>query len=116
MSTLLTTPGMTTAVLERDGAIVAYACCGKGADLQGHWHELGGDDRDLAELLPSAMHLAEHVEAIVIVPPYRHSLAAALGASVVDEGTVPGPMWRAAGDPGGSGDLPAIWVDGLDSV
>lgn len=116
MSTLLTTPGMTTAVLERDGAIVAYACCGKGADLQGHWHELGGDDGDLAELLPTAMHLAEQVEAVVIVPPYRRSLAAALGASVVDEGTVPGPMWRATSDTGRSGDLPAIWVDGLDSV
>ena len=46
MSGLLTTPGMSTFVLERDGAVVAYACTGKGADLHGFWHELGGCDQD----------------------------------------------------------------------
>ncbi len=115
MSTLLSTPGMTTAVLERDGQVVAYACCGKGADLQGHWHELGGDDDAVADLLPAALHLAEQVEAIVIVPPYRDRLVARLGAGIVGEGTVPGPMLRVLGG-AAMATLPPVWVDGLDSV
>ncbi len=111
MSGLLTTPGMTTAVLEDEGEVVAYACCGKGADLQGHWHELGGTDAAVARLLPAAMHIADQVEAVVLVPPYRTTLRAALGASVVGEGMVPGPMVRAK-----PGIDATFWIDGLDSV
>lgn len=110
MSGLLTTPGMTTVVLEQGGAITAYACCGKGADLQGHWHEMGGTDEAVARLLPAALHVADQVEAVVLVPPYRDGLAALLGATVVGEGTVPGPMVRSRDAVGG------FWIDGLDSV
>jgi len=111
MSTLLTTPGMTTLVLERDGAPVAYACTGKGADLQGHWHELGGSDEDLAVLVPAAMHFTDQIEAALLLPPYRGELRERLAAQVLDEIAVPGPMVRARQPrPGG------CWIDGLDSV
>ena len=110
-SILLSTPGMTTLVRERDGAVVAYACCGKGADLQGHWHELGGSDEDLAVLLPAALHVTGQTDAVVLVPPWRPRLPALLGPAAVDVGTVPGPMWRAT-----DGGERACWIDGLDSV
>lgn len=111
MSGLLTTPGMTTVVLERNGVVVAYACCGKGADLQGHWHEVGGRDEDLALLLPAAMHVAGQVEAFLLLPPYRAQLRRLLLRNVVGELAVAGPMARSPRGP-----LPAIWIDGLDSV
>jgi GNAT superfamily N-acetyltransferase len=111
MSALLTTPGMTALGLERDGQLVAYACCGKGADLQGHWHEFGGDDADVAVLLQAGMHHLGQTDAIVLLPPWRTGLRAALGRSVVDELAVDGPMHRS--DDGGS---LACWIDGLDSV
>jgi GNAT superfamily N-acetyltransferase len=111
MSALLSTPGMVTVVRERAGAVVAYACCGKGADLGGHWHEVGGDDAELAALLPAALHVAEQREAVLLLPPYRPALPALLGASVVDAITVDGPMVASFGPP-----LGPCWVDGLDSV
>ncbi|MBL8728243.1 MAG: GNAT family N-acetyltransferase [Planctomycetes bacterium] len=111
MSGLLTTPGMTTAVLEDGGHVVAYACCGKGADLQGHWHELGGSDEALARLLPAALHVADLVESFLLLPPYRHELRERLGAAVTGAFQVPGPMLRSV-----DGDRAALWVDGLDSV
>jgi len=110
MSCLLTTPGMTTVVLEEGGTVVAYACCGKGADLQGWWHELGGSDAALARLLPAALHVAEQTAAFLLLPPYRRELRERLGAAVIDAFAVPGPMQRAADGP-----VP-LWVDGLDSV
>lgn len=111
MSTLLTTPGMTTLVLERDGHVVAYACTGKGADLQGHWHELGGSDEDIAQLIPTAMHLTDQIESALLLPPYRPDLRDLLGAHVVDAMPVPGPMMRPVNDPAAP-----CWIDGLDSV
>ena len=111
MSTLLTTPGMTTVVLERHGEVVAYACTGKGADLAGHWHELGGRDADLAELLPAAMHCTNQIEAALLVPPYRQELCDRLAGQILDELWVPGPMVRPAPDPS-----IGCWIDGLDSV
>jgi hypothetical protein len=78
MLALLTTPGMSTFVLEDGGRIRAYACCGKGADLQGVWHEVGGDDGDIAILLPAALALLEQRTALFLLPPYRPALAAAL--------------------------------------
>ncbi|MBL8754068.1 MAG: GNAT family N-acetyltransferase [Planctomycetes bacterium] len=111
MATLLSTPGMTTLVLERGGAVVAYACCGKGADLYGHWHELGGSDADLADLLPAALHVCEQTEAPLLLPPYRHELRERLGRSVIDAQPIPGPMVRAPHGP-----LGGFWIDGLDSV
>jgi hypothetical protein len=111
MSGLLTTPGLATVVLERDGRPVAYACCGKGADLQGHWHEFGGDDADVALLLQAVMHRLGQTDAIVLLPPWRTRLRKALGAGVIEAIPVPGPMHRSVG-----GELPACWIDGLDSV
>lgn len=111
MSGLLTTPGMVAVVLERDGVVVAYACCGKGADLQGHWHEVGGTDADVAVLLPAALHMAEQREAMLLLPPYRTELRELLGASVLGDAVLHGPMVRSL-----AGDLPACWIDGLDSV
>jgi len=111
MSGLLTTPGMRTLVLDRDGAVVAYACCGKGADLQGHWHEVGGTDDDVALLLPAALHVTGQIEAALLLPPYRSTLRELLGRAVTGEATIPGPMVRSPGAP-----LPACWIDGLDSV
>jgi predicted N-acetyltransferase YhbS len=111
MSGLLTTPGMATVVLERDGAVVAYACYGKGADLQNHWHEVGGDDEDVALLLPAAMHVVDQVEGFVLLPPYRPRLRELLGRAVAGELAVPGPMVCAFG-----GQPTACWIDGLDSV
>ena len=112
MSALLTTPGMTTVVLERDQTPVAYACTGKGADLQGHWHELGGNDQDLAELIPAAMHTTDQIESVLLLPPYRRHLRKLLAYQIVDEFSVPGPMMRA-----GDSTPPApCWIDGLDSV
>jgi hypothetical protein len=110
MSLLLSTPGMSTFVLERSGRAVAYACTGKGADLQGHWHELGGDD-DVARLLPAAMHLAEQTEAMLLLPPYRGQLALPLAAFVVGTAELEGPMMRSFDEP-----LPTCWMDGLDSL
>lgn len=110
-SGLMTTPGLTTLVLERDGEVVAYACCGKGADLHNHWHEVGGEDADVATLLAAAMHHCGQIEAVLLVPPYRPGLPDALGRSVVGEFAVLGPMSYSH-----RGTLPACWIDGLDSV
>lgn len=111
MSGLLTTPGMTTVVLEEHGEVVAYACCGKGADLQGWWHELGGTDAALARLLPAALHVAGQTEAFLLLPPYRTELRERLAADTTATVTVPGPMQRTA-----DGVPRVLWVDGLDSV
>lgn len=111
MSALLTTPGMTALGLERDGQLVAYACCGKGADLQGHWHEFAGADADVAALLQAGMHHLGQTDAIVLLPQWRTGLEQALGRSVVDRIEVAGPMHRSVG-----GELPDCWIDGLDSV
>lgn len=112
MSGLLTTPGLWTFVLEQHGRIIAYACCGKGADLQGVWHEIGGDDADVAMLLPAAMLQLEQTEAQLLVPPYRPGLLSALGRAVVATAQVAGPMVRGLG----TAQPVDFWIDGLDSV
>jgi GNAT superfamily N-acetyltransferase len=112
MSALLTTPGLTTTVLCPGERILAYACCGKGADLQGWWHECGGSDTDVARLLAGSMHLLGQTEAPLIVPPYRQGLADGLGASAQDEFTVAGPMQLQLS----ASAAQRTFVDGLDSV
>ena len=112
MSALLTTPGLSTFVLERSGEVVAYACTGKGADLQGWWHEFGGSDNDIASLLPRALDLAGHPQAIVIVPPYRNALVRELGPACIEVATVAGPMVAKLTDQVAA----TVFVDGLDSV
>jgi predicted N-acetyltransferase YhbS len=111
-SGLLTTPGMWATVLEQDGAVVAYACCGKGADLQGWWHELGGPDQAVARLLPSAMALIQQAEGLLILPPYRTSLADLLAHRIRDHVQVEGPMVAAFTAAGSQ----PFFVDGLDSI
>lgn len=112
MSALLSTPGLQTVVLERDDEVVAYACTGKGADLQGWWHELGGSDADVAALLPRALCLAEQSQAIALVPPYRLALPRLLGDCRLETATVAGPMVCRLSDRS----VPSLFVDGLDSV
>ena len=112
MSGLLTTPGAYTFVLERAHGIAAYAVCGKGADLQGWWHEVGGADADVVELLQGAMHLLDVPEAVMLLPPYRTGLAATLGGAACETFAVDGPM-RLAHTPRGA---MRLFVDGLDSV
>ena len=111
MSTVLTTPGMATFVLERDGRPVAYACTGKGADLQGYWHELGGSDQDLAVLIPAAMHAIDQRQAALLLPPYRPALRGLLASYTIEEVAAPGPMVLADNAEAGS-----CWIDGLDSI
>ena len=112
MSLLLSTPGMDTVVLERAGAVVAYACCGKGADFVGWWHEGGGDDEELALLMPSALALLGQEAALVLLPPYRSRLRELLGTAVLDRQELDGPMLLAP-----SGPLRGrFYVDGLDSI
>jgi len=111
MATLLSTPGLLTLVLEDRGAIQAYACCGKGADLQGFWHEVGGTDEPIAHLLAAALHLADQTQAMFLLPPYRPNLDPLLGHSVLERLQVAGPMVRSTAEP-----LPPGFVDGLDSV
>lgn len=48
---LLACPGMETLVLERDDAVVAYACRGRGLDLQDAIHEWGGGVDDVLALV-----------------------------------------------------------------
>ncbi len=112
-SGLLTTPGMTTMVGERAGTVTSYACCGKGADLENHWHEVGGPDGDIAELLHGAMHACDQIDTVLLLPPYRPGLRTALGPTIVGEFGISGPM-SCSHDPGA--ELPDCWIDGLDSV
>jgi GNAT superfamily N-acetyltransferase len=112
MSALLTTPGMWTCVLERDAEPVAYACTGKGADLQNWWHEVGGTDMDVATLLPRAMTLVGQPQSIVLLPPYRAELARRLDPHGLGTTALQGPMVLRLG----SRSLPSVWIDGLDSV
>ena len=56
--------------------VAAYAVCGKGADLGGHVHELGGPDDALWALLTT---LAERRGEIpLLLPPWRKSLIATI--------------------------------------
>jgi GNAT superfamily N-acetyltransferase len=50
-SALLTVPGMETLVHVRGGAVVAYACLGRGRDLAGVIHEWGGAPDDVLALV-----------------------------------------------------------------
>ncbi|MCR9244295.1 MAG: GNAT family N-acetyltransferase [bacterium] len=111
-SGLLTTPGLVTLVAERDGTVVAYACCGKGADLTNHWHEVGGEDRDIATVIQRGLHHCDQIEAAFLLPPNRPALTDALGRSIIGEFETLGPMASSR-----QGEvLPPCWIDGLDSV
>lgn len=111
MTGLLTTPGLWTCVLEQHDRVQAYACMGKGADLQNWWHEFGGSDDDVAALLPAAARLLRRPASTVLWPHYRRPLPELLGPPVKQADPTPGPMIKLL-----EGDLPGFWIDGLDSV
>jgi GNAT superfamily N-acetyltransferase len=80
--TLLACPGMTTLVLEREGAPVAYACLGRGVDFPGVVHEWGGDAESVLALTRAHLErrFAADEEGVVglIAPPTATDLEAAL--------------------------------------
>ena len=55
---LLACPDMLVLVCERQGEVVAYACMGRGRDLQGAVHEWGGETHDVLGLLRVFLELA----------------------------------------------------------
>jgi GNAT superfamily N-acetyltransferase len=79
---LLACPGMTTLVLERAGAVAAYACLGRGADLGDAIHEWGGATEDVLGLLGAQLAARAAADAdgaaFVLVPPAEQELAARL--------------------------------------
>lgn len=83
---LLDCPEMHKLVIERDGAVVAYACLGRGGDLAGTIHEWGGADADVLALvraitdalLPEDAVLQGDEALFLIAPPSATTLIAEL--------------------------------------
>lgn len=99
-------------VLERNGHLAAYACHGKGADFAGWWHEVGGSDADVAELLLALAARMEQPRTMVLVPPYRGALLEHLAPWTLARRTGAGALARPLLVP-----LPAgFFVDGLDAI
>jgi GNAT superfamily N-acetyltransferase len=103
---------MTAVVLERDGGVVAYACCRKGLDFLGCWHEVGGADEAVARLIRGAMDLLGQSEATILLPPDREPLLRELGRAVVSCRESHGAQRRALTQ---QGEL-ELFVDGLDRL
>jgi hypothetical protein len=81
---LLAAPRMRTLVLERAGSVCAYACRGRGADLEGVVHEWGGAARDVLALLRA--HSIEALRAgseraYAMLPADAEALARALASA-----------------------------------
>ncbi len=112
LSLLMSVQNLDCMVLTEDSRILAYACHGKGLDLQGWWHELGGSDQALQKLIPAAMSQLRQKEAVLILPPYRHALITKLSGLYEElrEGIV------ALCKPLSSRGLCDFFVDGLDSI
>lgn len=109
---LLSTPATDCFVLERDSEVVAYVVHGKGIDLQGWWHEMGGSDRDVATLLPHALARLQQGQATVIVPPYRGELLELL--EPLCQGLREGIVGLCK--PLSENALCEFFIDGLDSI
>jgi GNAT superfamily N-acetyltransferase len=112
LAVLLTATPMATWVLERGGEVIAYACQGKGLDFTGWWHEVGGEDEDVAALVSTAMAASAQKRATLLLPDYRRGVVQALGTAVeaVREGV--SGLCLALTERGR-----APWfVDGLDSI
>lgn len=109
---LLSVANMDCMVLEEGGEVRAYACHGKGLDLQGWWHELGGSDHQLQILIPAAMTQLGQTKATVILPNYRHHLLDGLTGCYdeLSEGIV--SLCKPLTENG----LCDFFVDGLDSI
>lgn len=108
---LLSVAGMSTNVLERNGEVVAYVCCGKGADFPNWWHEMGGTDRDVADLFHGSMALGPNCTTLLL-PPYRAGLKRLLGGSILRARTTYCALrlvLTAAGER-------EFFIDGLDSI
>jgi GNAT superfamily N-acetyltransferase len=67
---LLKTPRMLTLVYERDRRVVAYACCGKGADFEGVVHEWAGPTEEALDLVLEQSLRCERDEVVLLSPPY----------------------------------------------
>jgi hypothetical protein len=61
---------MTTLVYERDQRIVAYACCGKGADFEGVVHEWAGPTEEALDLVLEHALRSGREEIVLLSPPY----------------------------------------------
>jgi len=66
---LLRIPDMRTMVSERDGEIVAYACCGKGADFAGVVHEWAGPADAVFDLVLEQARAQGREEIVLLSPP-----------------------------------------------
>ncbi len=108
--------GSTTFVLERERAVRAYACLGKGVDFAGWWHEVGGADADLAALLPAATHAVGRDHAHVAVAPSRLPLVRALRARLLDFGEGVCALRKSLPGPDAGCAAADFFVDGLDSI
>ena len=112
LALLLSIKPMTTMVLERDGEVEGYACCGKGIDFSEWWHEFGGDDELVAQLIHGAMILLGQRQTTLLLPPYRERLRDRLQRITLAEH--PGiSALRCALTPRGETEM---FVDGLDSI
>ncbi|MEM7205636.1 MAG: GNAT family N-acetyltransferase [Planctomycetota bacterium] len=112
LALMLSATPMQTLVLERAGAPVAYACYGKGLDFIGWWHEVGGQDSDVVELVRGAMTVLGQPSATLVLPHYRAGVRDALASDLQEErqGVV---ALRCPLTQRGAADL---FVDGLDSI
>jgi GNAT superfamily N-acetyltransferase len=110
---LLSCPSMDVLVRERDGAVVAYACRGRGQDLANTVHEWGGAAADVLPLLRAHMARSDG-DVFLMAPPSAEELARALDelgclpsagvlglAKVLDRGAV-GSLLAGLVEPAGS--------------
>jgi predicted N-acetyltransferase YhbS len=67
---LLAIPRMRTLVYEREGRIVAYACCGKGADFGGVIHEWAGPTMEVLDLVLEHVLAEDREDIVLLSPPY----------------------------------------------
>jgi len=67
---LLGIPRMDTLVFERDGQVVAYACCGKGADFENVVHEWAGPTEEALDLVLEHALRGGRDEIVLLSPPY----------------------------------------------
>ena len=86
MAHALACPRMRTLVLEREGELVAYACRGRGEDMQVAIHEWGGAPEDVLPLLRAHLVQAEEAEGglVALAPWPSEGLVSALAAYGVE--------------------------------
>lgn len=109
---VLLSAATTTMVLERHGTITAYACCGKGLDFDGWWHELGGDDDEVATLVHESAAKLGQSRTTVMLPPYRSRLLEHLDPWIEAARCGASALHLPLTDRGRT----AFFVDGLDSI